>query len=59
MSKKYHVSPLSMIMFGHCFDVVSLGIVGLIHPQMLHFTQVKMSALYTIEMAMCTINSIQ
>ena len=35
-SKKYHVSPLSLL--GHCFDVVSLG--KTLNPQML---QVKMS----------------
>ena len=39
ISEKYHVSPLSIL--GHCQDVVSLGKV--LHPQMLHLTQVKMS----------------
>ena len=38
-SKKYHVSPLSIL--GHCFDVVSLG--KAFNPQKLHSTQVKMS----------------
>ena len=38
-SKKYHVSPLSIL--GHCFDVVSLG--KALNPQLLHLTQVKMS----------------
>ena len=39
--EKYHVSPLSIL--GHCFDVVSSG--KTLNPQMLHFTQVKMSRL--------------
>ena len=39
-SKKYHVSPLSIL--GHYFDVVSLG--KTLYPHMLHLTQVKMSA---------------
>ena len=38
-SEKYHVSPLSI--FGHCFNVVSLG--QALNSQMLHLTQVKMS----------------
>ena len=36
-SEKSHVSPFSI--WGHCFDVVSLG--KALHPQMLHLTQVK------------------
>ena len=38
-SKKYHVSPLSLL--GHCFNVVSLG--KALNHQKLHLTQVKMS----------------
>ena len=35
-SKKYHVSPLSIL--GHYFDVVCLG--KALYPHMLHLTQV-------------------
>ena len=39
-SEKFYISTLSIL--GYCFDVVSLG--KALYRQMLHLTQVKMSA---------------
>ena len=38
-SEKFYISPLSILR--HCFDIVSLG--KALHPQMIHWTQVKKS----------------